>query len=301
MSRRTIRVGTRGSMLSVWQASWVADRLAVLLPETDVEIVTVRTRGDAHVGPFTDSGVKGLFTSELEAAVVDGRVDVAVHSLKDLPVTTKGGLAIAAVPLRDDPRDALVSRSGAGIGALPDGAKIGTSSPRRACLIRSRRPDVKIVPLRGNVDTRVRQLDEGRCDGIVLAAAGLVRLDLDERISERLDPGDFPPAPGQGALAVQARSEDAELYGAVSAMDDSAARATSSAERFCLEVLGGGCARPVGAYASLGPSGLDLVAFVGALDGTKILRARASGADPRDVGRAAADGLLRQGADELLS
>ncbi len=287
--------------MAMWQARWVAERLAVLLPETSVEIVEVPTRGDAHSGPFTGLSERGLFTSDVEVALVEGRIDVAVHSLKDLPVTTDGALSLAAVPLRDDPRDALVSREGLTLASLPEGARVGTSSPRRACLIRSRRPDAEIVALRGNVGTRVRRVEEGHCDAAVLAAAGLKRLGLDDKVSEWLDPRDFPPAPGQGALAVQVREEHAELHGVVSGMDDPEARETSSAERSLLEALGGGCAMPVGAHAWRTGDGLALLAFVGSADGRTILRAEVAGEAPEALAKAAAESLLLEGAAALLS
>lgn len=300
MASLSVRVGTRGSPLALWQARWVAERLAPLVPDAAVEIVTVRTRGDEHRGPLTGAGESGLFTSELEAAVADGRVDLAVHSLKDLPVSFPGALPVAAVPLRGDPWDALVSRDGGELTALREGGRVGTSSPRRACLVLSRRPDVEIVPLRGNVGTRVRGVEEGRVDAVVLAAAGLERLGLADRISQRMDPRDFPPAPGQGALAVQVRQGDGALYEAVSSLDDPEARETSSAERTCLAALGGGCQRPIGAYASSADGLVRLTAFVGSPDGRTVLRAEACGPEAEAVGQEVAEALLLQGAAELL-
>jgi hydroxymethylbilane synthase len=266
-----------------------------------MDIVPIVTRGDVDQSPFTDLSESGVFTSELEIALVDGRVDVAVHSLKDLPVSPAGGLPIVAVPLRDDPADALVSRGGLTLASLPPAARVGTSSPRRACLVHSLRPDVEVAPVRGNVDTRVRRLDEGAYDAIVLAVAGLARLGLQGRITERLDPRVFPPAPGQGALAVQAREGDVDLYAAVVAMDDVEARSTITAERECLSALGGGCSRPVGAHAWWGGGQLHVAAFVGSADGRVILRAGGSGIVPASVGRAAAEALLGQGAESLLA
>ena len=315
MSARTLRVGSRGSALSLWQTRWVVERLTPALPHRGVEIVTISTRGDELEGPLTGAVGVGLFTSALERALVEGRIDVAVHSLKDLPVSARAAtptsvhisvehlLPIAAVPLRHDAADAIVAREGRTLAELPEGARVGTSSPRRECLVRSLRPDVHVAPLRGNVDSRVRQLDEGRFDAIVLAVAGLERLGLGDRISERLDPRAFPPAPGQGALAVQARESDAELLAAVRSLDDTGARATTSAERACLEALGGGCSRPVGVYAALTGRALEVVAVVGSLDGARIVRAEASGPadDAGAVGRGAARALLASGAAELLA
>lgn len=296
----SVRLGTRGSQLSLWQARWVAMRLASRLPGRRIEIVSVVTRGDVDQKPFTDLTEAGVFTSELEAALAAGEVDVVVHSLKDLPVSG-GGLPIDAVPLRADAADAIVSREGVTLGDLPEGARVGTSSPRRTCLVRALRPDLEVLPIRGNVDTRVRRVDEGAYDAVVLAVAGLARLGLESRISERLDPKQFPPAPGQGALAVQVAVGDAIVRDAVLALDDARARATIEAERACLREVGGGCARPVGAYAHWDGAVLGLVAAVGSVDGRTILRASASGTSPEELGREVASSLLAQGAGELLA
>jgi hydroxymethylbilane synthase len=297
-----VRIGTRGSTLALWQARWVADRLRAELPGHDIELVPVTTRGDVHTGAFTGApGEIGFFTSEIEAALLDGRVDLAVHSLKDLPSAEQARLPVLAVPLRTDPADVLVARGGLALAELPEGARVGTSSPRRTCLVKSRRPDVRIVPLRGNVDTRVKKVDVGEYDAIVLAAAGLARLGLDEVVTERFDPAAFPPAPGQGALAVQARDVAGPLAEALSRIDDPAARAATTAERVCLDELGGGCARPIGAFASGVSAGLELTAFVGSEDGSTVLRAMGVGTDPEVLGRALAAELLERGAGELLS
>jgi len=296
-------VGTRGSALSLWQARWVIERLSRALPGRSVEPVTVTTRGDQLEGPLSDLGETGLFTSALEQALLERRVDVAVHSLKDLPVSVPGAVPVAAVPLRGDPADAIVSRDGGPLASLQAGATVGTSSPRRECLVRSLRPDLRVSPLRGNVDSRVRQLDEGRFDAIVLAVAGLERLGLQHRISERLDPRAFPPAPGQGALAVQVADGDPDLDAAVRRMDDPDARATTSAERACLQALGGGCSRPVGVHAWRVGEAVEVTAVVGSRDGGRVLRAGASGpaSSAEAVGRAAARSLLDAGAAELLA
>jgi hydroxymethylbilane synthase len=259
------------------------------------------TRGDTQPGPLTgSSGEIGFFTSEIVAALMDGRVDVAVHSLKDLP-TQEVGPPIVAIPLRDDPADVLVSRTGRPLAELEPGAVVGTSSPRRACMVRSLRPDLRVSPIRGNVDTRVTRVREGRFDAAVLAAAGLTRLGMDDFVSERFDPRELPPAPGQGALAVQAREDDADLLDALRRMDDQAARRTSTAERACLHALGGGCARPIGAHARLEHDSITLYAMVGSLDGSTVVRAQASGKAAADLGRTVADELLDAGARELLA
>jgi hydroxymethylbilane synthase len=300
---RPVRVGTRGSALSLWQARWVVERLGRALTGRALEIVTVTTQGDKLLGPLADASEVGLFTSALERALLEGRVDVAVHSLKDLPVSVEGALPVVAVPLRGDPADALVSREGVPLAELSEGATVGTSSMRRECLVRALRPDARVVAVRGNVDGRIRQLDHGLFDAIVLAVAGLERLGLRDRIGERFEPRAFPPAPGQGALALQTRLEDAELQAAVRSLDDPGARATTSAERACLEALGGGCSRPIGAYAAKTDMVLDVVAMVGSPDGRRIVRSGASGQadDPEAVGRAAARALIESGAGELLA
>jgi hydroxymethylbilane synthase len=300
-STHGIRLGTRGSKLSLWQAHWVALRLASALPGHRIEIVPITTRGDVDQQPFTDMSQVGVFTSELEAALADGQIDLAVHSLKDLPVTVPGAPEIVAVPLRADAADALVSRDGLTLATLPVGSRVGTSSPRRTALVRALRPDVEIAPIRGNVDTRVRLVDEGEYDAILLAMAGLERLGLQAHVSERLDPRAFPPAPGQGALAVQVRDGHAKAYEALRAMDDLTARATVTAERVCLRALGGGCSKPIGAYATWQGYEVDLTAVVGSIDGTRTLRASAVGSDPEEVGRRVADALVADGAAELLA
>jgi hydroxymethylbilane synthase len=297
-----VRIGTRGSALALWQARWVGERLRRELPDRVIELVTVTTRGDVHTGAFTGApGEIGFFTSGIEAALREGRIDVAVHSLKDLPASRDDHLPVVAVPLRDDPADVLVSRGGEALDALPAGARVGTSSPRRTCLILARRPDLVVEPIRGNVDTRVAKIRAGDFDATVLAAAGLARLGLADVAVERFDPADFPPAPGQGALAVQAGEDDAELLAAVRRIDDSRARATSEAERLCLEALGGGCARPIGAHARFDGDRIVLTAVVGTLDGSKLVRAERSGTTADDLGRTVAEELLRLGADTLLA
>jgi hydroxymethylbilane synthase len=297
-SAERVRLGTRGSKLSLWQAHWVALRLASALPGRRIEIVPVTTRGDVDQRPFTGLEEPGVFTSELESALAEGTIDLAVHSLKDLPVEAD----IAAVPLRADAADALVSRAGLTLAALPAGARVGTSSPRRTALVRASRPDVEIVSIRGNVDTRVRRVDEGAYDAIILAVAGLERLGLQARIGERLDPREFPPAPGQGALAIQVgAAASTKVRAAVSEMDDPAARATVTAERACLRALGGGCSRPVGAYATSERGVVHLVAVVASLDGKRSLRAAGSGPHADEVGMQVAHTLLADGAEELLA
>ncbi|MEQ1855424.1 MAG: hydroxymethylbilane synthase [Longimicrobiales bacterium] len=297
----TVRLGTRGSKLSLWQARWVAMRLASALPGRRIEIVPIVTRGDVDQQPFTELTESGVFTSEIELALADGRIDLAVHSLKDLPVSGMGAPAVAAVPVRADAADALVSREGFTLTSLPRGACVGTSSPRRTSLVRALRPDLEISPVRGNVDTRVRKVDDGEYDAILLAVAGLERLGLSARISERLDPRVFPPAPGQGALAIQVGPADATVRAAVESMDDLRAHAAVTAERECLRALGGGCSRPVGAYAAWSGDELELTAVVGSVDGATLFEETSSGADARELGERVAARLIAAGAGELLA
>jgi hydroxymethylbilane synthase len=216
-------------------------------------------------------------------------------------VSTPGGGEVAAVPLRADAADAVVSRSGLPLGSLPAGARVGTSSPRRASLVRSLRPDVEILPLRGNVDTRVRRVDDGTYDAILLAVAGLERLGLASRIVERLDPRAYPPAPGQGALALQVGDTDTKLRAAVGAIDDARAHAVVSAERCCLRALGGGCSRPIGAYATWVGDELELTGVVGSTDGATIVRAVATGREAAALGERVAADLMAAGAGKLLT
>ena len=271
------------------------------MPDTEVELVSIRSRGDAHPGSLSSLGGVGHFTSDLERALLEDEIDVAVHSLKDLPIAPTSGLEVVAVPLRDDARDALVSREGVALSDLEQGARIGTSSPRRACLLLAMRPDLQIIELRGNVDSRVRRVDEGRYDAVVLAAAGLIRLGLEDRISERFAPENFPPAPGQGALAVQVRVGAGALHHSAAGIDDPVARETTTAERSVLKGLGGGCYAAIGTYARREEGrSLSLRAVVGSRDGRKVIWVDERGEEPAELGRVVAEQLLEAGARELL-
>ena len=301
MPARRVRLGTRSSALALWQARWVATRLNEAMPDTEIELVSIRSRGDAHPGALSALGGVGHFTSDLERALAEGEVDVVVHSLKDLPIAPTSGLEVVAVPLRDDPRDALVSREGIALSDLPLGARIGTSSPRRACLLLAMRRDLQIIELRGNVDSRVRRVDEGLYDAVVVAAAGLIRLGLEDRIAERFAPATFPPAPGQGALAVQVRAEAGVLYQSAAGMDDPVARETTIAERSVLKGLGGGCSAAIGTYARREEGrSLSLRAVVGSRDGRRVLRVDERGEEPAELGGLVAEQLIEAGARELL-
>ena len=301
-----LRLGTRGSELALWQARHVAERLAALPGAPRVEVVVLRTRGDLLSDvPLTETGGTGFFTAEIERALLEDEVDLAVHSLKDLATSIPAGLALAAVLSRDDPRDALVVREGiaAGLDELPRGARIGTSSLRRQALVRRWRSDLEVADLRGNVPTRIRRLDEGRFDAIVLAAAGLARLGLEGRIATRLPVDRFPPAVGQGALAVQVRESDAVARPLVEALDDPRARAATTAERALLHRLGGGCQLPLGALATVRDGALELVATVCSRDGGRAIAGHSAGSarEAAAIGERLADELLALGARELLA
>jgi hydroxymethylbilane synthase len=287
-------IGTRGSQLALWQARWVQAQL------DGAEIVTIKTTGDRiTAAALPPVGGKGLFTKEIEEALLDGRADVAVHSLKDLPTEMDPRLTLGAVPRREDPRDALVGSPLAGLGS---NARVGTSSLRRAAQLRHLRPDLHLDNILGNVDTRLRKLAEGQYDAILLAAAGLRRLGLADRIAEILEPKVMCPAVGQGALAVQCRANDAATLGRLALLEDPAARAEVTAERALLAELGGGCRVPIGGSARLEGSTLHLTAVVASPDGAQVVRVSLDGpvTDPEGLGRRAARDLLHRGAAALL-
>lgn len=296
-----IRLGTRGSALALAQARAVAAGLAA--QGVTVEIVPIRTEGDrlaeARLGAV---GGKGLFVREIEEALAAGRVDVAVHSLKDLPAELPEGLVLAGFPRREDPRDVLVTRQGGGLDDLPRGAVVGTSSPRRRALLLAQRPDLAVEPLRGNVDTRLQRLAEGRCDAVVLAAAGLARLGLHPAHAVPLDPQVFVPAVGQGIVAVQARAGDDRTRALARALEEPATRVCALAERAYLARLGASCQSPTAAHAVLGER-LRLTALVIAEDGGKVLRAEAVGtpAEAEQLGRRVAERLLADGAANVVT
>jgi len=244
-----IIIGTRGSKLALWQTNWVAELLRQAHPGLDIEIKEINTRGDATQAanvPLSSFGEKGIFAKELEDALLAGDVDIAVHSMKDLAHTLPNGLTIGAVPPREHSGDALV---GSTLDALAQGARVGTGSVRRRALLAERRPDLQLLECRGNVDTRLRKLDEGQYDAICLAVAGLKRLGLGHRITDRLDPAWFVPDPGQGAVAVEARVDDARVMELLKAIDDAEASTTTRAERAFLAAVGGSCQTPIGASA----------------------------------------------------
>lgn len=299
---RQIVVGTRGSALALAQARWVAARLKEEWPETDFKLATIKTRGDLEDGVL--KGERGFFTGDLEVALQESRIDIAVHSLKDLPTAQPEGLEIAAIPRRVEARDALVGRAERkSLAGLPPGSVVGTSSVRRQALLRAFRPDLVVRDLRGNVDSRLDALGREGYDAIVIAAAGLIRLDLRHRIDEFLEPAVMLPAPGQGALALEVRADDEIVNELAYSLHHRPSDDRITAERAFLARLGGGCMAPVGALAVVGEDGtLALEGCVAAVDGSQVIRASVEG-DPEeaeDLGTELAEDVLRQGGDRLI-
>jgi hydroxymethylbilane synthase len=305
---RALVIGSRGSKLALWQAEQARQRLLDLNPDIDVRIEIIKTTGDVKNDPLSVIGGKGVFTKELEDALLDGRIDLAVHSLKDLPTILPEGLSISAICEREDARDALVLRSGfevehASLAGLPVGAVVGTSSQRRLSQLKALRGDVSVADLRGNVDTRIRKLDEGKYDAVILATAGLVRLGLEERISARISVAEMLPAVGQGAVAIETRSDNELAVEATRKLDHLQTRLACLAERSFLRSLGGGCQFPIAAHARVVDDSLDLAGLVAKPNGSEILRDSLSGplGDPEALGIKLAEPLLARGARALLN
>ena len=293
-----IRIGTRGSVLALWQAEHVKARVEALGHGVELRVIT--TTGDRLLDRRLESvGGKGAFLKEIEEAMLAREVDLAVHSLKDVPTVLPDGLSLCAVLERADPRDALVS-TGMRLLELPAGATVGTTSRRRQALVRALRPDLVLADLRGNVDTRIRRLREGAFDAILLAMAGLTRLGRADEATEALDPREFVPAPGQGAIALECRDADAAVREAVLSLDHRPTARAVAAERAFLAALGGGCNVPLGAHAFAADGRLDLVGFVAEDGGPGFVRGERHGEGPEDLGRALADDLLSRGARALL-
>jgi hydroxymethylbilane synthase len=298
-----LRFGTRGSTLALWQTRRIAAQMMELGRIAATDEVVIRTRGDDDVrSALPDIGGRGVFTEELERELLDRRIDVAVHSLKDLPVEQRQGLVIGAVCMREDPRDALITRSGTGLDALAAGAVVGTSSTRRMSQLLAVRPDLDVRPIRGNVETRIARVDGGEYDATVLAAAGIRRLGLEDRIAEVLPITTFLPAPGQGALAVQCRVDDEKVRAVVEEIDDAEARSCTEAERAFLAGLGGGCSMPIAALAVADGDDIDLRGYVGARDGGRAIRLeeRFRRGEHLDGALMLARRALAEGAAELL-
>lgn len=299
--RQTLRIGTRGSQLALTQSRWVQAALQQQHPGLTVELVTIKTTGDRFLDvPLSTIGGKGVFVKEIEDALTAGRIDCAVHSMKDVPSELAYGLVIAAIPAREAAHDVLISRAHVPLGHLPPGARVGTSSLRRMALVRAQRRDVEVQALRGNVDTRLRKLDTGELDAVVLAAAGLHRLGIMRPEAEALDPEDFIPAIGQGALAIETRDDATRSL--LLALDDAETRIAVSTERAFLARVGGSCRTPLAAYATVKGGHVDLRALIANPDGTEVLRGRRSGTadSATDLGQELADELLDCGGRRIL-
>jgi hydroxymethylbilane synthase len=294
-----LRIGSRGSQLALWQANHVSGLLRAQGHQVEIEVI--KTTGDKITDvALAQVGTKGMFTKEIEEALAEGRVDLAVHSLKDLPTELASTFTLAAVMKRQDPRDVFLSLRYTTFRELPKGARVGTSSLRRQAQIKSVRPDLNIFPLRGNVDTRLRKLESGEFDAIILAAAGLNRLGRTERVREILPVEVMCPAVGQGALGIEARANDTATLNELAFLDDSAARRATAAERALLRTLGGGCQVPIGAYAEEVDGKLKMTAIVADPEGGNVLREQQSGSDPEELGGRVAQALLARGADSIL-
>ncbi|MCU1253890.1 MAG: hydroxymethylbilane synthase [Candidatus Angelobacter sp.] len=295
-----LRIGSRGSQLALWQANHVAELLRA--KGHTIEIEVIKTTGDKITSvALAKVGTKGMFTKEIEDALHDRRVDLAVHSLKDVPTDLAQEFELAAIMKREDPRDAFISTEFASIEELPHGAKVGTSSLRRQCQLKAMRPDLEVFPLRGNVDTRLRKLESGEYDAIILAAAGVLRLGLETHVRSRISADVMCPAVGQGALAIEIRRGDQQTKTLLTFLNDSDTQAAIDCERALLGSLGGGCQVPIGAYAEKRGGRLYLRAMVGRPDGSQILREQADGTDGVKLGRETAQTLLWRGGDKILN
>ena len=303
MTDNRIRIATRSSPLAVWQAEEVSRRLRELHPGLEVELVPMTTKGDQLLhSPLSKIGGKGLFVKELEQGMIEGTADIAVHSMKDVPMELPEGLHLPVIMLREDPRDAFVSNQYTTLAELPDGARVGSSSLRRQCQIMARFPTLEVLTLRGNVNTRLRKMDDGEYDAIILAAAGLKRLGFNDRIAGEIPPEESLPAVGQGALGIECRSDDARINALLAPLNDTDTHDRVAAERAMNHRLHGGCQVPIAGYALLEGDALWLRGLVGSPDGKTLYRAEARGerAEAEAIGRAVAEDLLAQGADVVL-
>jgi len=299
-----LRIATRSSPLALWQAEEVARQLKPIYPDLKVSLVKLKTRGDKLLdAPLAKVGGKGLFVKELEVGILEGKADIAVHSMKDVPVEFPDGLEMALIMEREDPRDAFVSNQYESLAAMPAGSLVGTSSLRRQTQIRERYPHLRIDWLRGNVNTRLRKLDDGEYDAIILACAGLIRLGFEQRITKSLEPEECLPAIGQGAVGIEVRCDDVAVKELLAPLGHAETASRIAAERALNEALNGGCQVPIAGYAVLNDGEIYLRGLVGEPDGSRILRAEASGKveDAVSIGRALAEDLLSQGADQILS
>ncbi|WP_290651263.1 hydroxymethylbilane synthase [Aquisalimonas sp.] len=303
MPGEILRIATRKSPLAVWQAEHVAGQLRAAHPGLRVELVRMSTRGDRITdAPLSRIGGKGLFLKELEQGLLDGRADIAVHSMKDVPAAMTPDLHLPVIPARGDPRDAFLSVRHASLWDIPEGGMIGTASLRRQCQIRAARPDVRVATLRGSVNTRLAKLDEGQFDAIILAASGLQRLQMDARITRLLPPEESLPAVGQGALGIQCRVGDTAAEALIAPLDDARSHTRVAAERAVNRELEGSCQVPIGAYAELHGDQLRLRALVGSPDGREVVRGETNGAakDAEALGTRLGHELLERGGREIL-
>jgi hydroxymethylbilane synthase len=303
MTESAVRIATRKSPLALWQAEHVAAALRTAHEGLQVEIIGMSTQGDKILDtPLAKIGGKGLFVKELEQRMLDGSADIAVHSMKDVPVELPAGLHLAVILEREDPRDAFVSNRFDDLSALPEGAKVGTSSLRRQCQLADRRPDLEIIPLRGNVNTRLRKLDDGDYDAIILASAGLIRLGMGERIRSFITTADSLPAIGQGAIGIECRADDSRINDLLGPLHHGDTADCVAAERAMNQRLEGGCQVPIGGHAVLEADTLHLRGLVGTVDGSEIVRAEIRGprGDALALGRSVAEELLAQGAEAIL-
>jgi hydroxymethylbilane synthase len=299
----SIRIGTRASKLALWQASWVQSALNEKFPDQKVELVKIKTKGDKILDvPLAKVGGKGLFVKEIEQALLEGRIDLAVHSMKDMPAEIPDGLCIGAIPRREDPADVLVARENLEFSNLKRGAVIGTSSLRRAAQLRHARPDISISPLRGNLDTRLKKLQTENLDAIVLAAAGIKRLNIAHRITEYLRDDIMLPAVGQGALCIEMRQEDPIIGPMLATLDHANSRTVVLGERAFLNRLGGSCQVPIAGHGKILADTFSLTGLVADMDGSRIIKADLSGPvdSAEEIGVKLAEQLLARGADEIL-
>ena len=300
---KPIKIGTRGSKLALWQANWIKSALSAEYPTRPVELVPIKTKGDKILDvPLATVGGKGLFVKEIEDALLNGIIDLAVHSMKDMPAEIPNGLCIGAVPERENPQDVLISKKGLGLFELEPQAKIGTSSLRRKAQLLFARPDLSVFPLRGNLDTRLKKLKTENLDAIVLAAAGVKRLGLEEKITEYLNEEIMLPAVGQGALCVEIRQNDPEIETIVLPLEHQQTRTVIAAERAFLQRLEGGCQIPIAAYGKITENTLTLSGLVANIDGTTVIKETLSGTTDtaETLGIKLADRLLSRGAKDIM-
>jgi hydroxymethylbilane synthase len=298
-----IKIGTRGSKLALWQANWVQSVLKQKSPSQAVELITIKTQGDKILDvPLAKVGGKGLFVKEIEQALLARRIDIAVHSMKDMPADIPEGLSIGAIPERENPLDVFISRSGAGFNELAGGSVIGTSSLRRSAQLHYARPDMVTQPIRGNLDTRLKKLESENFDALVLAAAGVKRLNLEHKITEYLDPELMLPAIGQGALCIEIRKDDSIVGSLVASLDHAATRAAVTAERAFLKRLEGGCQVPIAGHGRISENQFTLTGLVAEVDGTRVIKGEKSGPlnASTSIGIELAEELLAKGADKIL-